>query len=40
MAMKRGTVSDPVVSSVASDLADLYNNDTWKCWNTFEAAWL
>lgn len=40
VAMKRDTVSDPVSSSVASDLADLCNSDARKSWNTFKAAWL
>lgn len=40
MAIKRDTVSDPVISSVSSDLADLCNNDVWRSRNTFEAAWL
>lgn len=34
MAMKRGTVSDPVISSVSSDLADVCN-DVWRSKNTF-----
>lgn len=40
MTMKGDIVSEPVISSVASDLADLYNSDAWKSWNTFKAAWL
>lgn len=32
--MKRDIVSDPVISSVASDLADLYNSDAWKSWKS------
>lgn len=38
--MKKDTVSDPVSSSVASDLAGLCNSDARKSWKTFKAAWL
>lgn len=40
MAMKRDIVSEPVISDIASDLADLCNSDARKSWNTFKAAWL
>lgn len=40
MAMKSDIVSDPAISSVASDLAALCNSEAWKSWNTFKAVWL
>lgn len=38
--MKRDIISEPVISCVASDLADICKSDAWKSWNTLKAPWL